>query len=338
VGGTSGRMVGAAFSDVDFNRGGTPLVEIVTKPDIRSADQAKRFLQLLRQTIVELGISDAEMEKGTLRCDANVSVRHVGETGFRTRTELKNMNSFNYIARGIEAEVARQIEVYESGGQVEQETRDYDADTGTLSLHRTKEEAEDYRYFPEPDLVPVEPPAELVERLRDELPELPGARIRRVEADVGFELASDLVTGGRAELDQRVVAAGAEPRAAANVLMNQFAATGVDPDAVVAPAELAKLIEARDRIPRASFTEALAASGDPAFEAERYLADGAITDVSELGPLVDQVLAANESQVAAYRAGKEALFGFFVGQVMRTTEGKADPKAVTQLLREKLAG
>jgi aspartyl-tRNA(Asn)/glutamyl-tRNA(Gln) amidotransferase subunit B len=248
------------------------------------------------------------------------------------------MNSFNYIARGIEAEVARQIEVYESGGQVEQETRDYDADTGTLSLHRTKEEAEDYRYFPEPDLVPIEPPAELVERVRGELPELPGARIRRLEPAVGFDLASGLVTGGRSDLYERVVAAGAEPRAAANVLMNQFAATGVDPDAVAAPGELAKLIEARDRIPRASFTEALAASGDAGFEAERYLADGAITDVAELGRLVDEVLGANESQVAAYRAGKEALLGFFVGQVMRATQGKADPKAVNALLREKLAG
>jgi len=234
-------------------------------------------------------------------------VRPAGSTELRTRAELKNMNSFNYIARGIEAEVARQIEVYESGGQVEQETRDYDADTGTLSLHRTKEEAEDYRYFPEPDLVPIEPPSELVER-------------------------------ARSELYERVVAAGAEPRAAANVLMNQFAASGVDPATVAAPAELAKLIEARDRIPRASFTEALAASGDPGFEAERYLADGAITDVAELGRLVDEVLAANESQVAAYRAGKEALLGFFVGQVMRATQGKADPKAVNALLREKLVG
>jgi aspartyl-tRNA(Asn)/glutamyl-tRNA(Gln) amidotransferase subunit B len=335
VGGTSGRMVGAAHSDVDFNRGGTPLVEIVTKPDIRSADQAKRFLQLLRQTIVELGISDAEMEKGTLRCDANVSVRHIGETGFRTRTELKNMNSFNYIARGIDAEVARQIALYEAGGEVQQETYDYDAATGSLTLHRAKEEADDYRYFPEPDLVPLEPPAELVEQLRGELPELPGARIRRLEPEVGFDLAAGLVTGGRAALYERVVAAGADPRAAANVLMNQFAATGVEPAAVPA-GELAKLIEARDRIPRGSFTEALAASGDPGFEAERYLADGAITDAAELGPLVDGVLAANESQVAAYRAGKEALFGFFVGQVMRATEGKADPKTVNELLRERL--
>ena len=166
VGGATGRIVGSAHSNVDFNRGGTPLVEIVTQPDIRSADDAKRFLQLLRQTIVEIGISDAEMEKGTLRADANVSVREVGETGYRTRTELKNMNSFNHIARGIEAELRRQIETWESGGEVVQETLDYEVKSDTVTPRRRKEEADDYRYFPEPDLVPVEPEADVVERLR----------------------------------------------------------------------------------------------------------------------------------------------------------------------------
>ena len=166
VGGRTGRIGGADASLVDYNRGGTPLVEIVTAPDIRSADEAKRFLQLLRQTIVELGISDAEMEKGTLRVDANVSVRPEGSDELRTRTEIKNMNSFNFIARGIDAEVERQIGVWESGGEVEQQTYDFDAATGTLTARRSKEEADDYRYFPEPDLVPVEPPRELVEMLR----------------------------------------------------------------------------------------------------------------------------------------------------------------------------
>jgi len=185
VGGRSGRIGGADFSLVDYNRGGTPLVEIVTAPDIRSADEAKRFLQLLRQTIVELGISDAEMEKGTLRVDANVSVRPAGSTELRTRTEIKNMNSFNFIARGIDAEVERQIAVWESGGEVRQETYDFDAASGRLTARRAKEEADDYRYFPEPDLVPVEPPPALVERARAELAELPGSRIRRLEAEVG---------------------------------------------------------------------------------------------------------------------------------------------------------
>jgi aspartyl-tRNA(Asn)/glutamyl-tRNA(Gln) amidotransferase subunit B len=335
VGGAGGRSVGAAYSLVDFNRGGTPLVEIVTRPDIRSSEQARRFLQLLRQTIVELGISDAEMEKGSLRVDANVSVREAGESGFRTRWELKNMNSFSFIGRGIEKAVSEQIALYESGGEIIQETYDYDPDRNRLTPHRSKEEADDYRYFPEPDLVPVEPERELVEQLRAELPELPGARIRRLEDAVGFELASGLVASGRSDLYERVTAAGAEARATANVLMNQFAASGVDPAAANA-SELAKLIGARDRVPRAAFTDALAASAEPGFSAEKYLGDGAISDVSELGPLVDRILAANEAQVSAYRAGKEGLLGFFVGQVMKETQGKADPRAVNELLREKL--
>jgi aspartyl-tRNA(Asn)/glutamyl-tRNA(Gln) amidotransferase subunit B len=335
VGGGSGRMVGAAHSLVDFNRGGTPLVEIVTEPDLRSTEDAVHFLQLLRQTIVELGISDAEMEKGSLRCDANVSVRRVGEDGYRTRWELKNMNSFRFVGRGIEAAAREQIALHEAGGEVVQQTYDYEPDHDRLTPHRTKEEADDYRYLPEPDLVPIAPPRELVERARDELPELPGRRIRRFEATLGFELGAGLVTSGRDVLYERLVDAGAESRLAANVVMNEFAATGVDPGAANAR-ELAKLIAERSNVPRAAFTEALAASGDPDFTAERYLADGAISDRGELGPLIDAVLADNPSQVEAYRGGKEGLLGFFVGQVMKQTEGKANPKVVNELLRDKL--
>jgi aspartyl-tRNA(Asn)/glutamyl-tRNA(Gln) amidotransferase subunit B len=335
VGGAGGRIGGADHSLVDYNRAGTPLVEIVSAPDLRSADEAKRFLQLLRQTVIELGISDAEMEKGTLRADANVSVRRTGEEELRTRTELKNMNSFTFIARGIEAETARQIEVWESGGEVVQQTYDFHADTGTLTRRRTKEEAEDYRYLPEPDLVPVEPAAELVERVRGELPELPGARVRRLEAALDFETANGLVTSGRDYLYEAVAAAGVDARAAANVLMNQFAATGVAPDAVDA-AQFGKLVEARDRIPRAAFLEALAASGEPGFSADRYLADAALTDTAELEPLVDRVLAESPDQVASYRSGKQGLLGFFVGQVMRETSGKANAKVVSELVRAKL--
>jgi aspartyl-tRNA(Asn)/glutamyl-tRNA(Gln) amidotransferase subunit B len=338
VGGAGGRSVRAEYSLVDFNRGGTPLVEIVTKPDLRSADQAKRFLQLLRQTVIELGISDAEMEKGTLRADANVSVRREGETGYRTRTELKNMNSFTFIARGIEAEIARQIALFEAGGEVVLETYDFDPDTNELTPHRAKEEADDYRYFPEPDLVPMEPSRELVERLRADLPELPGARIRRFETQYGVpNYDAELLNGSRAlaALFEGVVAAGADAKAASNVLMNQFAAAGVDP-AAVDSAQLSRLIQERERIPRNVFTEALAASGATGFSADRYLADGLVADVSELEPLVERILASNEEQVAAYRGGKEGLLGFFVGQVMKETQGKADPKVVNKLLREKL--
>src|SRR3954464_9944074 len=179
AGGATGRSVGADYSLVDFNRGGTPLVEIVSEPDIRSADEADRFLRLLRQTIVELGISDAEMEKGTLRADVNVSVRERGESGYRPRWELKNMNSFTFIRRGIDAAIREQIAAYEHGEQLEQSTYDYDPDTDRLTVHRSKEEADDYRYFPEPDLVPIDPAADMVERLRGALPQLPGARIAR---------------------------------------------------------------------------------------------------------------------------------------------------------------
>jgi aspartyl-tRNA(Asn)/glutamyl-tRNA(Gln) amidotransferase subunit B len=335
VGGASGRIGGASHSLVDFNRGGTPLVEIVTAPDLRSADEAKRFLQLLRQTIVELGISDAEMEKGTLRVDANVSVRPAGSEELRTRTEIKNMNSFNFIARGIEAEVARQVEVWESGGAVEQQTYDFDAGTGTLTARRTKEEADDYRYFPEPDLVPLEPAAELVERLRAELPELPAERIRRLEAALDHSAAVVLVTGGLDRLYEATVAGGAEPRAAANVVANNVVGAGVDLAAVDA-VELAKLVGARERIPRSAFDEAIGKLGDPGFSAAPYLAQEAVSDTAELGPIVDRVLAANPGQVEAYRNGKQGLLGFFVGQVMKETNGAANPRVVSELLRQRL--
>jgi aspartyl-tRNA(Asn)/glutamyl-tRNA(Gln) amidotransferase subunit B len=335
VGGRSGRSGGADYSLVDFNRGGTPLVEIVTGPDLRSADEAKRFGQLLRQTIVELGISDAEMEKGTLRMDANVSVRPVGSDELRTRTELKNMNSFNFLARGIEAEVERQIAVWESGAEVRQETYDFDAATGVLTPHREKEEADDYRYFPEPDLVPFEPSRGLVDRLRAELPESPAARIRRLEAELDLERATVLVTGGLDRLWGETVKAGADGVAAANVIANTLVGAGVSPDGVSA-AELAKLVEARERIPRSAFDEAIAKLGEPAFTADPYLAQEAVSDAGELEPIVLRILEENPGQVEAYRGGKDGLLGFFVGQVMKETQGKANPRVVSELVREKL--
>jgi aspartyl-tRNA(Asn)/glutamyl-tRNA(Gln) amidotransferase subunit B len=333
VGGAEGRIHGADRSLVDFNRAGTPLVEIVTRPDIRSAEDAKRFLQLLRQTVVELGISDAEMEKGSLRFDVNVSVRPEGSDELRTRTELKNMNSFNFAAKGIEREVRRQAEIWESGGEVEQETLHFDPGNESAPPLRSKEEAQDYRYFPEPDLVPLEPSRELVERLREELPELPSARIRRLEAEVEFALAEGLVTSGRDDLYSRIPG---ERGAVANVVMNELAALGLDPAAVNAD-ELGKVIERRGEIPRAAFSEALAASASPDFSADRYLAEAAIADVGELDPVIDRILSENKQQVAAYRGGKEGLLGFFVGQVMKETGGKANPKVVNERLREKLS-
>jgi aspartyl-tRNA(Asn)/glutamyl-tRNA(Gln) amidotransferase subunit B len=302
---------------------------------VRSGEEARRVLQLLRQTVVELGISDAEMEKGSLRCDANVSVRAAGETGYRTKTELKNMNSFKFVADGIAAEVERQVGVYEAGGEVVQQTLHFDPQQGTIAPLRSKEEAHDYRYFPEPDLVAVEPPSELVEGERAKIGELPGARIRRLEAEVDFDLAYGLVTSGRDELYARVP--GDDRRAVANVLMNQLAAAGIDPAAVDGD-ELAKLIEARERIPRQTLLEALAASGDDDFAAARYLEETTVSDTAALDPVIDEILASNPGQVEAYRGGKEGLLGFFVGQVMKQTQGKADPRVVNDRLREKLGG
>jgi aspartyl-tRNA(Asn)/glutamyl-tRNA(Gln) amidotransferase subunit B len=335
TGGKEGRISGATATLVDYNRGGTPLVEIVTQPDIHSSEEAKRFLQLLRQTVVELGLSDAELDKGSMRFDVNVSVRPQGSDELRTRTELKNMNSFGFAAKGIEREIARQIGIYEAGGTVDQETLHFDPSSESAPPLRSKEEAEDYRYFPEPDLVPVEPPAEMVERLRAGVRELPGARIVRLRAELDDFLATTLVTGGLDALYAAVVAAGAEPRDAANVLTNQFVAAGLDPAAVDA-AELAKLVAARAEIPRAAFDEALARSGEPGFSADPYLEQRAVADTAELDPVIDRIIEANPGQVAAFKGGKEGLLGFFVGQVMKETGGKANARVVNERVREKL--
>jgi aspartyl-tRNA(Asn)/glutamyl-tRNA(Gln) amidotransferase subunit B len=331
----SGRLDGATATLVDFNRCGTPLVEIVTEPDIHDAETAKRFLQLLRQTVVELGLSDAELEKGSMRFDVNVSVRPAGTEELRTRTELKNMNSFNFAAKGIEREIARQVRIYEEGGTVEQETLHFDPAHEESPPMRSKEEAQDYRYFPEPDLVPVQPSREVVERLRSELGELPGARIRRIAETLSFYDADVLVTGGLDRLWSAVVDAGADAKEAANVLANQFVATGIDPAAVNA-AELAKLIGARTEIARAAFDEALAKAGDAGFSAAPYLEQKVVADLSELDPVIDRVVAANAAQADEYRAGKQGLLGFFVGQVMKETGGRADPRIVNERVREKL--
>ena len=218
-----------------------------------------------------------------------------------------------------------------------QETYDFDAASGKLTPRRAKEEADDYRYFPEPDLVPVEPPAELVEQLRAELPELPGARIKRLEGELDLERATVLVTGGLDRLWEGAVAEGAEPVAAANVVANSLVGAGVDP-AAVSPKELARLVEARDRIPRAAFDEAISKLGEPGFSADPYLAQEAVSDESELEPVIARILEANPGQVEAYRGGKDGLLGFFVGQVMKETGGKANPRVVSELVKSKLDG
>jgi aspartyl-tRNA(Asn)/glutamyl-tRNA(Gln) amidotransferase subunit B len=238
------------------------------------------------------------------------------------------MNSFTFIRRGIEAAVREQVAAYERGEQIEQSTYDYDPDTDRLTVHRSKEEADDYRYFPEPDLVPVEPPAELVDRLRGEIGELPAARIRRLAETVGFDVAEELVMTGKDWKADALVRGGVDWRKAANAAMNQ-------PDFLPenAPA-LAKILEAN--VTRDALNASFAASTTTVISADDYLGDTAVSDESELGPAIDRVLAANADQVATYRGGKEGVLGFLVGQVMKETQGKADPKVVNRLLREKL--
>jgi aspartyl-tRNA(Asn)/glutamyl-tRNA(Gln) amidotransferase subunit B len=259
----------------------------------------------------------------------NVSVRERGEEGYRSRWEIKNMNSFTFIGRAIEAAVRQQVAAHEAGEEVMQSTYDYEADTDVLTVHRSKEEADDYRYFPEPDLVPIEPPAELVERLRAELPEAPGTRIRRLEPLVGFALAAELVSTGNERKAELLASEGVEWRAAANVAMNrgEFLAEN-------APA-LAAILEAN--VTREALDQAFAAAAESAIAADDYLAQAAVGDESELIPVIEAILAANPEQVETYRGGKEGVLGFFVGQVMRETGGKADPKVVNRLVRERLA-
>ncbi len=328
AGGATGRSVGADYSLVDFNRGGTPLLEIVSEPDLRSSEAALRFLRLLRQTIVELGVSDAEMEKGTMRADVNVSVRKHGEEGYRPRWELKNMNSFTFIGRGIEAAVREQIAAYDRGETIEQSTYDYDPDTDRLTVHRSKEEADDYRYFPEPDLVPVEPPAALVERLRARVPESPGARIARLAGHVGVDGAWELVSTGNDAKAESLAGHGVEWKAAAALSMNRGDFLPENAEA------LARIVESN--VTREALDGAWSAAATTRIDAASYLAQTAVGDESELGPVIDRIIAANPGQVETYRGGKEGVLGFFVGQVMRETQGKADPKVVNRLLLEKL--
>jgi len=340
VGGAEGRIHGASSSHVDFNRGGTPLVEIVTEPHLRSAEQARRFLQLLRQTVVELGISDAEMEKGSLRFDVNVSVRPDGSDELRTRTELKNMNSFAFAARGIEREIERQVGIYEAGGEIEQETLHFDPTREDAPPLRSKEEAQDYRYLPEPDLVPLEPLREWsLDSLRAELPESPAARLERV-LGAGVELRDAEAVNAdlaRVGLFETLHEAGIDARPAAAFVLNDVTRHEVDP-AMVHGAELAKVLRERDQIPREAFDAAVAASAQPGFSAEAYLEERTVADAAELDPVIDRILSENEQQVAAYRGGKKGLLGFFVGLVMRETQGKANPKVVNERVREKLDG
>jgi aspartyl-tRNA(Asn)/glutamyl-tRNA(Gln) amidotransferase subunit B len=340
AGGAGGRIAGADSSVVDFNRCGTPLVEIVTEPDIRSPEQAIAFLGLLKNTLQTIGVSDCDMEKGSLRCDANVSVRRLGESGFGTKTELKNMNSFKFLGEGMAAEIQRQIDLLESGADVRQETLHYDPQARALHARRSKEEADDYRYFPEPDLVPLEPSAETVARLRAEMPELPAARIARFQAEHGLTAqdATDLNAAPEiADYFEAVAAASGDGKAASDWVRNQPGAVGAIPAEGLAG--IVRLIAAGTITPTIGKQVYALLEADPAADPAALVAEhglSSIGDSSELEGMVDEVLAANPQFVEQFRAGKEGVVNALVGQVMKQTRGRADARQVQQLLRDRL--
>jgi aspartyl-tRNA(Asn)/glutamyl-tRNA(Gln) amidotransferase subunit B len=346
--GASGRIHGADESVVDFNRGGTPLVEIVTEPDVRSAAQAREWLNVLRETLRQLGVSDVNMEEGSLRCDANVSIRPAGSGALGTKTELKNMNSFRYLERGVEAEIARQIALVEAGGQVEQETLHYDVATGAISSLRSKEEAHDYRYFPEPDLVPIVVEEAMVAAARAELPELPAQRAERYERQLGLSADSARQLAFRADLAAYFELAlerdGEHPQALANWVTGDLVARIGDGDPAasnVEPAALARLValvRARAVTPGAAkqvLDVLVERGGDPQaiVEAEGL---GAIGGGDQLGEVVRRALASDPDAVEKLKAGNMKAIGPIVGFVMRETKGRADGGEVTRLVREQL--
>lgn len=337
------------FSGIDLNRAGTPLLEIVSEPDMRSAAEAAAYMKTLHTLVVYLGICDGNMQEGSFRCDANVSVRPRGADKLGTRTELKNLNSFRYIERAIEFEVERQIELIESGGRVVQETRLYDPDRHETRSMRSKEEAFDYRYFPDPDLLPVELDEAFVARVRADMPELPAAKRRRFAQDYGLSAyEAEVLTASRelADYFEAVATAGGERRLAATWVMGELLGAlnrdGVAlADSPVSPAQLGGLIRriadetVSGKIAKQVFDAMWQGGGD----ADRIIEERGlrqITDSGELAAVVAKIVADNPGQAADYRAGKDKLFGFFVGQVMRATQGKGNPAQVNELLRSEL--
>jgi aspartyl-tRNA(Asn)/glutamyl-tRNA(Gln) amidotransferase subunit B len=337
---------------IDLNRAGTPLIEIVSEPQMRSAKEAVAYMKKVHTLVRYLEICDGNMQEGSFRCDANVSVRRKGAEAFGTRAEIKNLNSFRYVEKAILYEVSRQVELLESGGKVKQETRLYDADKGETRSMRSKEEANDYRYFPDPDLLPVVLSDAFVEEVRRGLPELPDEKARRFSSEYGLSPYDALVLTASRELaayyEEVAHAVPGEAKLAANWVMGELAASlnkesldiGKSPISAAQLAALLKRIADQTisgKIAKEVF-EAMWASGmepDAIIEAKGLRQ---ITDTASIERVIDEVMAKNPDQLADYRSGKDKLFGFFVGQVMKATGGKANPAELNKLLKSKLAG
>ena len=338
------------LSGIDLNRAGTPLLEIVSEPDLRSAKEAVAYMKKLHQMVVYLGICDGNMQEGSFRCDANVSVRRKGDAKLGTRAEVKNLNSFRFVERAIEFEIERQIDLIETGGKVVQETRLYDPDKGETRSMRGKEEANDYRYFPDPDLLPLAIDEAFIAAVRAGLPELPDAKKRRFMDQYGLSAYDAGVLTASRELgayyEDTVAALGGEPKLCANWVMGDLSAflnkeNRDIADSPVGAAQLAGLLRRiqdqtiSGKIAKDVFEALWAGEGDTdAIIEQRGLKQ--ITDTSAIEKVIDDVIAANPEQLAQYRAGKDKLFGFFVGQVMKLSKGKANPQQVNELLAQKL--
>ncbi|HEV7443286.1 MAG TPA: Asp-tRNA(Asn)/Glu-tRNA(Gln) amidotransferase subunit GatB, partial [Steroidobacteraceae bacterium] len=339
-------------SGIDLNRAGTPLVEIVSEPDMRSAKEAVAYMKKVHTLVRYLEICDGNMQEGSFRCDANVSVRKKGTEKLGTRAEIKNLNSFRFVEKAINYEVARQIDLLESGGKVQQETRLYDPDKGETRSMRSKEEANDYRYFPDPDLLPVELDGAFVESVRATLPELPDQKAVRFSSEFGLSAYDAGVLTASRELadyyESVTKEVPKEPKLAANWVMGELAAAlnkdGLEIGAGRLPASgLAGLLK---RIADQTISGKIAKEVFEAMWASGALADAIIeekglkqiTDTSAIEKAIDEVMAKNPGQLADFRAGKDKLFGFFVGQVMKATGGKANPAQLNELLKKKLPG
>jgi len=342
-----GAIPGQSF--VDFNRCGVPLVEIVSRPDMSTAAEAQDYLQTLHQLLLYTRTSDGNMEEGSLRCDANVSVRRRGETRLGTKTEVKNVNSFRNVGRAIDFEIGRQIGLLDAGGRVMQETRSFDADAGVTRLLRSKEEAHDYRYFPDPDLPPLAVTAERASALRRELPELPWQRRSRFSEQYGLSPAdAALLTGSRELADYyetAVAALPANPKGIANWVMTEvlreLKERKADVDAALPAARLAGLVGLVDagKLSNSAAKEvftAIWASGEEPAAAMQRLGLGQVSDAAQIEAWVEEVVRDHPEQVSQYRAGKTQLIGFLVGQVMKRSGGRAEPKSVQMLLRQAL--
>ena len=341
---------GTSGSRVDLNRAGTPLLEIVTEPDMRSADEVVVYLKMLRDILVYLEVCDGNMEEGSLRCEPNLSLRPVGQKEFGTKVEMKNINSFKFVKDAIEYEIKRQTKVLNEGGKIHQETRLWDTDRGETAVMRSKEEAHDYRYFPDPDLVPLQIADEWIAELRQAVPELPARRLKRFVSEYGLpQYDADVLTSSKALADyfENCVKLLNQPKTVSNWVMGELlrelgnSGTAVE-NSPVSPERLVsllKLVEAGTvslKVAREIFPEVYASGKSP----EEIVKAKGLTQVSDEGALakiIDEVMAKNPAQVEQYKAGKEQVLGFLVGQVMRASGGKANPGKVNELLKGKLA-